>query len=91
MRIVLFIMTTLILPSCLSTAKLSDLPKTADDINFDAYAKGITQNAKGIWTFKTLNEYYLETSVPVTQETLIKMIRQALLIRNYKLNTIHYV
>jgi hypothetical protein len=88
MRYVLIIMTILILPSCLSTARLSDLPKSADDINFDAYAKGETQNARGIWTFKTSNEYYLETSVPVTQETIIKMIRQALLVRNYKLNTI---
>ena len=91
MRYVLIIMTTftLLLFSCLSTARLSDLPKTANDINFDAYAKGETQNAQGIWTFKTQNEYYLETSVPVTQETLIKMIRQALLMRNYKLNTIN--
>jgi len=79
-------MTTLILPSCLSTAKLSDLPKTADDINFDAYAKGITQNAKGIWTFKTSTEYYLETSIPMTRETLVKIIKQALYTRNYKVN-----
>ena len=92
MRYVLLIMTTLtlLLSSCLSTARLSDLPKTADDINFDTYAKKRDiQNDNSIWTFKTQNEYYLETSAPITQETLIKMIRQALMIRKYSLNTIN--
>jgi len=89
MRTILFIIMTLILSSCLSTAKLSDLPKTADDINFDAYAKGTTENAKGIWTFKTSTEYYLETSIPMTRETVIKIIQQALYMRNYKVNPVN--
>jgi hypothetical protein len=75
----------LILSSCLGTARLSDLPKTADEINFDAYAKGVAKSG-GVWTFKTSTEYYLETSTPLTQDTLITIIRQALISRKY---TIH--
>lgn len=77
---------TLILSSCLGTAKLSDLPKTADEINFDVYAKGVTQSG-GIWSFRTSTEYYLETSTPLIQDTLRTIIRQALISRKYGINS----
>ncbi|HEX9510097.1 MAG TPA: hypothetical protein VF939_06415 [Puia sp.] len=81
------IIMTIILPSCLSTARLSDLPKTAGEINFDAYAKGLTEKSGAVWTFKTSSEYYLETSIPVPQDTLIKMIQRAFILRKYIINS----
>lgn len=81
-----FILMTIMLSSCLGTAKLSDLPKTADEINFDTYAKGVAKSG-GVWSFKTSTEYYLETATPLTQDTLITIIRQALISRKYAIQS----
>jgi hypothetical protein len=85
MRVAYFplIILTIMLSSCLSTARISDLPKTAGDIDFDRYAKELTKSSWAIWTFKTSTEYYLETSIPVSQDTLINIIQQALISRKY--------
>ena len=71
------------LGSCLGTARISDLPKTADEINFDAYSKKPMKKSGGIWTFKTTTEYYLEIPAALSQDSLMDILIEALRTRKY--------
>jgi len=72
---------------CVGTAKLSDFPKSAADIDFTRYSAEINNNKTPFWTLETSAEYYIEKAKVVADTTLLSVIEKALGEKGYKIKS----
>ena len=77
----------LIFSSCIGTARLTDLPKSAADVDFTKYSDEMNKNKTPFWTFETANEYYIEKSQTVNDTVLFSIIEKALVEKGYKIKS----
>ena len=64
--------------SCLSVAKLSDLPQTAEVINFNKIADSEQADIEKFWTFNTVSEYYIKSN-SVNDSLIFNSLKTALI------------
>ena len=79
----LFLTIILLLAGCVSVARIADLPKTADEINFDAVARAGARTNDGTWNTQTDYEYYVEITGS-SPEALHKALETAIVRAGYK-------
>ena len=84
-HILLSFITIILLQGCLSVARISDFPTTSSTIDFDKYSKEKSKKKEPFWTFKTSNEYYIETPRLINDDDMINLISRALKEKKYKI------
>ena len=77
-----------LLNSCLSVAKISDLPSSSKGIDFDKYSAEYKEQKNPFWTAATSNEYYFERDKALTEKDLTDIIKQALSKKGYAMNKV---
>lgn len=86
-RIFLVLLPAAVLYSC-STARITDLPKAATEVNFTQYARDYREQPEPFWTSKTSNEYYFEKEKLLPEEKLITLIQEALKEKGYAIKLV---
>jgi hypothetical protein len=77
-RIITTLIISIILTSCLSTAKLSNFSQTSSTIDFDKLSTEFKLTRTPFWTSKASNEYYFEKKTDSDEARLIETIEYAL-------------
>lgn len=77
-----------LLNSCLSIAKISDLPSGSKEIDFDRYSAEYKEQKDPFWTAATSNEYYFERDKVITEKDLKDIILGALSKKGYAINKV---
>ena len=81
LKSILFIV-IIISQSC-TVAKLSSLPKSSNEIDFNKYSIELANAKEPFWTSKTSNEYYFEKPKLYAEEDLFKAMDKAFTANNY--------
>jgi len=86
----LLFISTILIQSCVSVAKLSDFPRTTDGLDFDKISTLKKLESDKSWNVKTGYEYYIN-SVVTNDSLIINAIRESLYesgyaIKNYNAN-----
>ena len=66
-----------------SVAKLSSLPKSSNEIDFNKYSFELVNAKEPFWISKTSNEYYFEKPKLYAEEDIFKAIDKAFTANNY--------
>jgi hypothetical protein len=81
-----FFITSLLLYSCVSVAKLSNLPTTANDVNFDKYSQEYHNNGGPVT--KASNEYYFEISKAFSENDFSEIVQNSLIQLGYTIRDV---
>ena len=78
-------MLIVLMPGCISIARISDFPKNANAIDFDKYSAEYTEKKQPFWTVETSNEFYFETNRTISDLNLIQLISESLMEQGYRI------
>ncbi|HTM65679.1 MAG TPA: hypothetical protein VL093_05130 [Flavipsychrobacter sp.] len=81
-----FLLLSLTLTGCISTARLSDFSQTSSSINFNGLSKEFKLTKTPIWTSKTSNEYYFEKETDIDEAKLVEAIKKSLKTYGYAIS-----
>lgn len=79
------LLTTILLTSCVSMAKLSDFSQTSSTIDFEKLSKEFKLTKTPFWTTKSSNEYYFEKENNITETQLVEIIKNSLKSYSYSI------
>lgn len=77
---------SMILSSCISTARISDFSSDSASIDFEKYTTEYKSTATPYWMSKKENEYYFEVNKSISKEKITNLIELSLLHFNYSIN-----
>ena len=83
--IITILLTSILIISCVSSAKLSDFSQSSSSIDFDKLSKEFTLKKEPFWTLNTSNEYYFEKETNVDEAKLVESIKNSLKSYNYRI------
>src|SRR5689334_16277311 len=66
-----------LMTGCVSTARVSDFPKSADDVNFEELAKRDYNRKDALWNEQTAFESFLQVE-KIQEEDLVSGVNRAL-------------
>ncbi len=76
---------SVMLSSCITTARISNFSDSASAINFEQYATEYKSTATPYWMSQKENEYYFEVNKLISKEKITNLIELSLLHFNYSI------
>ena len=78
---------SMILTSCISTARISDFSTDSSSIDFEKYTTELKISSTPSWLNKKSNEYYFEINNTISKERIDNIIQLSFLHFNYKIKS----
>jgi hypothetical protein len=78
---------SMILSSCVSTARISDFSSDSASIDFEKYTTELNTTSTPSWLDKKSNEYYFEINKNISKDRIDNVIQLSFLHFNYKIKS----
>lgn len=83
-RVMVWMILSILIQSCLSIARISEFPHSSSIIDFEKYAMEFDEHELPLRTRKTSYEYFLEVDNPLPEYKLVILITHALENKGYE-------